>query len=384
MSLIARVRGLPKLSTGITHYVNHGYTSPVHSCAVKYFQRASSRRLSTNLFISKYKTNRLFTGAAFCGTLGVASYVYFEYLNDSSVHCEDAGSQQEQSDDKISSIKYKLYQYETCPFCCKVRAFFDYYGIEYEKVEVNPLFRRELKAITDYRKVPVLVAGESQINDSSLIISVIRTNYIGKGEIEELLRYYPALEAKDERGKAVIEYQNRYNIMYQAGQRTKEEVEAVREESQWRRWVDSTYVHMLSPNIYRTMGESLEAFEYISSVGNFNAVERVGAKYVGAVAMYIIGRRLKKRHRLRDDVRSSLYSETRKWTKAIGKERKFMGGAKPNLADLNMYGVLSSIEHLPTFKDLQANTSIGPWYKRMKKLVENHAGAGEMQGALKR
>ena len=61
-----------------------------------------------------------------------------------------------------------------------------------------------------------------------MIISVIRTNYIGKGEIEELLRYYPALEAKDERGKAVIEYQNRYNIMYQAGQRTKEEVEAVR------------------------------------------------------------------------------------------------------------------------------------------------------------
>ena len=44
------------------------------------------------------------------------------------------------------------------------------------------------------------------------------------------------------------------------------------------------------------MGESLEAFEYISSVGNFNAVERVGAKYVGAVAMYIIGRRLKKRY----------------------------------------------------------------------------------------
>ena len=164
MSLIARVRGLPKLSTGITHYVNHGYTSPVHSCAVKYFQRASSRRLSTNLFISNYKTNRLFTGAAFCGTLGVASYVYFEYLNDSSVHCEDAASQQEQSDDKISSIKYKLYQYETCPFCCKVRAFFDYYGIEYEKVEVNPLFRRELKAITDYRKVPVLVAGESQVS----------------------------------------------------------------------------------------------------------------------------------------------------------------------------------------------------------------------------
>ena len=54
----------------------------------------------------------------------------------------------------------KLYQYQTCPFCCKTRAFLDYYGINYEIVEVNPLFRREIK-FSKYRKVPFIVCGDN-------------------------------------------------------------------------------------------------------------------------------------------------------------------------------------------------------------------------------
>lgn len=52
-----------------------------------------------------------------------------------------------------SNLDIRLYQYETCPFCCKVkyfnilknkyslqvRAFLDYYGFSYEAVEVNPV-----------------------------------------------------------------------------------------------------------------------------------------------------------------------------------------------------------------------------------------------------
>ncbi len=53
----------------------------------------------------------------------------------------------------------KLYQYQTCPFCCKTRAFLDYYGINYEIIEVNPLFRREIK-FSKYRKVPFIVCGD--------------------------------------------------------------------------------------------------------------------------------------------------------------------------------------------------------------------------------
>ena len=35
-----------------------------------------------------------------------------------------------------------------------------------------------------------------------------------------------------------------------------------REETKWRKWVDDTFVHTLSPNIYRTMKESFQAMAY--------------------------------------------------------------------------------------------------------------------------
>ena len=54
-----------------------------------------------------------------------------------------------------------LYQYQSCPFCSKTRAFLDYYGIQYKKVEVNPLFKREMK-FSSYRKVPFIIVDDSE------------------------------------------------------------------------------------------------------------------------------------------------------------------------------------------------------------------------------
>ncbi len=44
-------------------------------------------------------------------------------------------------------------KYRTCPFCCKVRAFLDYYGINYDVIEVNSVTRKQLKWSKEYRKV---------------------------------------------------------------------------------------------------------------------------------------------------------------------------------------------------------------------------------------
>lgn len=52
-----------------------------------------------------------------------------------------------------------------------------------------------------------------------------------------------------------------------------------------------------------------------------------------------------------------------------------MGGNQPNLADLAVYGVLSSIEGCDAFQDLVKHTKIGPWYYNVKEQVVNHAGA---------
>ena len=55
-----------------------------------------------------------------------------------------------------SGLKLTLYQYQTCPFCCKTRALLDYYGFSYDVVEVNSVRRGEVKW-SKYRKVPILV-----------------------------------------------------------------------------------------------------------------------------------------------------------------------------------------------------------------------------------
>lgn len=56
---------------------------------------------------------------------------------------------------------------------------------------------------------------------------------------------------------------------------------------------------MLSPNVYRTWDEALQAFNWFSDVGewerNFPSWERNMIIYVGASAMWMIGKRLKKK-----------------------------------------------------------------------------------------
>lgn len=54
--------------------------------------------------------------------------------------------------DKLD-LGLRLYQYQTCPYCSKVRAMLDYYGFSYEVVEVNAVTRSQLKFSKEYKKV---------------------------------------------------------------------------------------------------------------------------------------------------------------------------------------------------------------------------------------
>lgn len=56
-----------------------------------------------------------------------------------------------------SGLKITLFQFQSCPFCCKLRAFLDYKGISYDVVEVNSVLKTEIKW-SEYRKVPTLIA----------------------------------------------------------------------------------------------------------------------------------------------------------------------------------------------------------------------------------
>lgn len=299
-----------------------------------------------------------------------------------------------------------LFQYCSCPFCCKTRTLLDYFGINYNIVEVNPVMRSQLKWSKDYKKVPILLAhsrdsGESQIvyqiNDSSVIASSIGSFLMsrrkiasskvvkdgGLGTIEDLgkiLINYQAIDVEKEDKTVKKEIPNKYFLML--GDIDEFELEkresSLAEERYWRDWTDNVLVHSLSPNIYRTLPESKQAFDSFSVRGqwdkHFSTFERLTAVYAGSSVMWLVGKKLKKKYNLKGDVRESLYDNCRQWMKAIGKNRKFMGGNKPNLADLSVYGVLTSIEGCEAFEDVLRNTNIKPWYTSMKECCDQHTG----------
>lgn len=109
-------------------------------------------------------------------------------------------------------------------------------------------------------------------------------------------------------------------------------------ERRWRRWVDEHFVHVLSPNIYRSLDESYKSFQHFSTVSQweklFSSWEIFVIKNLGATIMYLVAKSLKRKYGLKENVRESLYESCNYWLKSIGPNQKFMGGDRPNLADL--------------------------------------------------
>jgi len=196
-------------------------------------------------------------------------------------------------------------------------------------------------------------------------------------KLEQVMDCYPTIRYMDD-GVEKSEIQNKYFLMFNETKvaRTKEDIV---DERRWRRWVDDELVHSLSPNVYRTPGESLAAFQWFNEVGRWEEVfstwERYLVIYAGATVMWLLGKKLKKRHNLKDDVRQSLYDQCNFWLKALNKKgTPFMGGELPNLSDLAVFGVLTAVEGCEAFSDARRETKIGAWFDRMKAAVGDRAG----------
>jgi glutaredoxin-related protein len=121
------------------------------------------------------------------------------------------------------NIKITLYQYVTCPFCCKVRAYLDYYGYTYDIVEVNSVTKNQLNWLNGKKMVPCLgiqIPNEKNdgyeilaINESSMIISALETfRYDPSISLKEVIDYYkPMNSVTDNSNDSLI---NTYFIMF--------------------------------------------------------------------------------------------------------------------------------------------------------------------------
>jgi len=324
--------------------------------------------------------------AGICG--GALSFnLVTQQLSSATIYADDGASKHKVSkriirENDHSGLKLTLYQYVSCPFCCKVRAFLDCYGFSYDIVEVDSVRKKQLKDLdTAYKKVPILVVkppgskNELQLVDSCVIVSVL-TSFIEDQSmsLSQLNTFYPALESKEKKG---TDYPNKYFIMFGEKHVPKEMHKVLKEERRWRRWCDDVFIHTIAPNVYRTPSESLQTFGVYSKMGewekNFSNSERNMCIYFGSAVMYILGKVIKRRHNLKKDVRESMYDACNEWVKGIGKKQPFMGGQTPNLADMAVYGAMSSFEGCQAFNDAHENTKIGVWYQRMKTVAETNA-----------
>nr|CAB3265263.1 prostaglandin E synthase 2 [Phallusia mammillata] len=355
--------------------------SKVHCSPLSRAYNESTRLIATKQFEYNHSGHngkaKTWSKIAFSAMLGGSLALYLA-KNKLTVHNQTNYTESEE--EKWKGVSITLYQYQTCPFCSKTRSFLQAYNVPFKSVEVHPIFKKEIK-FSEYKKVPIVSIekeGKSeQLNDSSLIISVLASYLINENiSISELLNQYPESELIDEDGKVKKLILNKHWLIMEENEVTLPNYKDARsEEAQWRAWADDYLVHLISPNVYRTLSEALQAFDYHVKQGRFNGTwEGTVAKYGGAVAMWVIGKRLKKKYKISENVRIDLYKACNTWVKAIGHDRKFMGGDKPNLADICVFGVLSVMENLDSFNDVVTHSKIKKWYFATKKAIEEHKG----------
>lgn len=143
-----------------------------------------------------------------------------------------------------TDLNLVLFQYQTCPFCCKVsyyqtkrfpyqpcheknivsliqvRAFLDSQGFSYSIVEVDAVLRQAIKW-SKYKKVPMLLAKRKdgkyvQLTDSSMIISALASFLVNPNQdIGQLVDYYPNVSFVDDNGSQKTDVINKYFLMFQ-------------------------------------------------------------------------------------------------------------------------------------------------------------------------
>jgi microsomal prostaglandin-E synthase 2 len=229
----------------------------------------------------------------------------------------------------FSEWKLQLYQYETCPFCNKVRAFLDFYRVPYEVVEVDPLSKSQLKSWTAYRKVPDVRLNGKEIQ--------------GSGDIINQLHAALPAETRARAGPTTANTEK------------------------WCKWVDDHLIHIFPPNIYETLGQSFASFDYMKE--SFPWYTRGMSQAVGAPVMYLVARRNKKKYNISENPRISLYNAANQFVGGMN-GKTFMGGDQPDLADISVFGALRSLMPFAAGKDLMSTQpAVAQWYNRMATFV---------------
>jgi len=226
-----------------------------------------------------------------------------------------------------------LYQYHTCPFCNKVKTLLNTQELDYQTVEVDPLFKMELKP-NGFGKVPQLRVGD----DGPLLV-----------DSEEIVNYLAPLLLP----KAAIEEND---------------------VPKWRNWANNVLARYLVINTNRNWRESFQGYDYVEGVENFGVMRKLAVKVVGGVTMHLVSEYVTKKrlepygYKKGLDERQALYAELESWAAQI---QTLHGGERPDLADIEVYGILQSVRGFPLYNEMSQNCpSVGSWMERMDQVIK--------------
>ena len=208
------------------------------------------------------------------------------------------------------SIMITLYQFNSCPFCWKVKAFLKYTNIPYDVVEVTPFGMKELD-FTDHKKVPVLKDDAEIVVESSTIVRYLNDKYA-----------HLPVNPQDE---------------------------------VWQAWVDNTLVHYLPPLIHPNIGKSFQNLGLVMTSGKDGTVKRFFVR--------LVANKMKLKHNIQNPA-AEFQTALAHWVDngLVGKD--FYAGEQPGLVDTSVFGVLRSAQGMGILEAAATtNPAFGRWYE---------------------
>ena len=235
-----------------------------------------------------------------------------------------SGVQSTRVPERVVDGKPTLFMFETCPFCWKIKALLSYKGIDFSKVEVDPMKKHEL-SWSEYTAVPVFIdADGTQVNDSNYILHYLNETY-GQSS------WFPAHGTDATHDK-------------------------------WMDFSGDVLGKSILPVIYKSYGSSLKAMDYVTKVDKFSKFQAFKAKWIGAFVMKMVGKSRGKLFELPAEENLDYQLDVL----SSGFTGDFFGGKIPNCADFANYGILRSMQGLRGWDIVTSHKSAGPWFARMQ------------------
>ncbi len=128
----------------------------------------------------------------------------------------------------------------------------------------NPCFLSGLYRSGDYKKVPIAIIDDKQVNGSDEIVSALLND-----------------------ARVVASLESKWSDM------TLDEFKSSPSAEKWTAFAKDDLAALLYPNICRTLGDSFAAFGYVKDVPTFSTFDKLSIRGLGSLAMYLAASKIK-------------------------------------------------------------------------------------------